>query len=49
MPDDLPGAQCLLRRTLHEVDQFLGEWVQPVLDRFGADAAERLGDPDVRV
>jgi adenylosuccinate lyase len=47
--DSLVDARKFVGRAPQQVDQFLKDWVTPVLDRFGADAAERLGDPDVRV
>jgi adenylosuccinate lyase len=47
--DSLVDARSFVGRAPEQVDHFLEEWVQPVLDRLGADAAERLGDPDVRV
>jgi adenylosuccinate lyase len=47
--DSLVDARRFVGRAPQQVDQFLKDWVTPVLDRFGADAAERLGDPDVRV
>jgi len=42
-------ADRFVGRAPQQVDRFLEEWVQPVLDRLGAAAAERLGTPDVRV
>ena len=47
--DSLVDPHRFIGRAPEQVDQFLDEWVRPLLDRFGADAAQRLEDPDVRV
>ncbi len=36
-------------RAPEQVDRFLEEWVQPVLDRLGASADEAAASPDIRV
>lgn len=36
-------------RAPQQVDRFLAEWVQPVLERLESGANSRLGEPDVRV
>ena len=47
--DSLVDPHRFIGRAPEQVDRFLDDWVRPLLDRFGADAAQRLGDPDVRV
>ena len=36
-------------RAPEQVDAFLAEWVEPILERLGAEADELVGAPDVRV
>jgi adenylosuccinate lyase len=36
-------------RSAEQVDRFLARWVDPVLDRYGADLDARIGAPTVRV
>ena len=36
-------------RAPEQVDQFLSEWVDPVLERYSAESNQSIGDPDVRV
>lgn len=36
-------------RAPEQVDQFLSEWVDPVLERYSAESNQAIGDPDVRV
>ena len=36
-------------RAPEQVDRFLEEWVQPVLDRLGASAEDAAASPDIRV
>ena len=42
-------ARRFVGRAPEQVDRFLEEWVQPVLDAHLADARELLGEPVVRV
>ena len=36
-------------RAPEQVDQFLSEWVDPVLERYSAESNQAIGDPDVHV
>lgn len=36
-------------RAPEQVDQFLSEWVDSVLERYSAESNQAIGDPDVRV
>lgn len=45
----LIDARAFIGRAPEQVDRFLTEWIDPVLDRLGAGAEERLGSPDIRV
>jgi adenylosuccinate lyase len=42
-------ASSFVGRAPEQVDRFLGTAVDPILERLGHAARERLGDPDVRV
>ena len=46
---DISDATRFIGRAPQQVDRFLAEWVQPVLERLESGANERLGEPDVRV
>lgn len=47
--EDLIDARRFVGRAPEQVDRFLAEHVEPVLDRWLADARARLDAPDVRV
>lgn len=46
---ELLDGRRFVGRAPEQVDRFLAEWVQPVLDRHLQQAQNRLGGPDVRV
>lgn len=45
----LIDARAFVGRAPEQVDRFLAEWIDPVLDRLGSAAEARLGSPDIRV
>lgn len=45
----LMDARRFVGRAPEQVDRFLAEWIQPILDEHAASAARLLGEPDVRV
>jgi len=47
--EELAEADRFVGRAPEQVERFLGEWVEPVLERYRAGARERLGDPELRV
>jgi adenylosuccinate lyase len=50
--DELQGLVDPLRfvgRSPEQVDRFLNEWVDPVLERYSTESNQAIGDPDVRV
>jgi adenylosuccinate lyase len=47
--EDLMAPRRFVGRAPGQVDRFLEEWVDPVVERLGALADERVGAPDVRV
>jgi len=36
-------------RAPQQVDRFLEEWVNPVVERYSSESNQAIGDPDVRV
>ncbi len=47
--EELVQGQHFVGRAPQQVDQFLHDWVRPVLDRYLEQAERRFGAPDVRV
>ncbi|MBT8404178.1 MAG: adenylosuccinate lyase, partial [Gemmatimonadetes bacterium] len=47
--DGLIAASSFVGRAPEQVDRFLATTVDPVLERLGPAARDRLGEPDVRV
>jgi len=47
--EELAEADRFVGRAPEQVERFLGEWVEPALERYRAGARERLGDPELRV
>ena len=46
---ELVNPDHFVGRAPEQVDQFLDEWVVPVLDRYSSESNQSIGDPDVRV
>ena len=46
---DLVDPQDFVGRAPEQVDQFLEEWVNPVLHRYSDPSMQAIGEPDVRV
>ncbi|MFG1691722.1 lyase family protein, partial [Gemmatimonadota bacterium] len=47
--EELVEPERYIGRSAEQVDRFLQEWVEPVLDINPGEEEDRLGDPDVRV
>ena len=46
---ELVDPMRFVGRAPEQVDRFLSEWVDPVLDRYSTVSNQAIGDPDVRV
>jgi len=46
---ELVDPMRFVGRAPEQVDQFLNEWVNPVLERYSTVSNQAIGDPDVRV
>lgn len=47
--EELVDPARFVGRAPQQVDRFLEEWVDPVINRYGSEAESRVGAPDVRV
>jgi adenylosuccinate lyase len=46
---ELVDPRRFVGRSPEQVDRFLEDWVDPVLQRYSAESTQSIGDPDVRV
>ena len=46
---DLVDPRYFVGRAPEQVDRFLTEWVDPILQRYSDPSSNVIGDPDVRV